>query len=1185
MHPARWVLFVAICCVSCSRPTPPVPEQIPAIPLEIAETPPKEPAYDTPVEAASASAEPDEASIGIDDRRIVVRDCLLRSDTAELLRTTALPDEVERLDALLDNDAATVAHLTATADVPLELVYGFDDQTVTPLELVVLLPERVFFQGAPASVEILVSSVSPATGYQFLRADPLEATSRIQRFRLRPQGAKWILIRLTPATRAQRLAVSEIALLGRSGPPRSAYAFKESPVNVLDMLARLQDVADLHVTLTEDETRIVDQVREGRLSADLFAEAALLAGGVQDADQRQAFLDQINRWVEEVRSELANTKDDAERGERLLRWMHAHVMTGGYQSLQTDLNEIAERRTFNCVSSAVLYVILAQKLGLDARGIDVPDHAFAILYDETWHADVETTVEVGFNPIRDEQAIQAVEKLTGFVYIPDTDREQRREIREAGLAALIHYNHGVLFAAEGRYPDALAAYFRALTLDHECYPAVHNALITLAQWCLALCEQAKFEDAIAIASLGRSLAPQDAGLAFAEFTSWVQFAEAEMIRGGQEAGLAVLRRAAEHDPSGPWNQLQAWLFIRQGEDLLARHEWQAALTLADEAIPLVDAEAQSELRDWQVSAYMRWSRFELASGRFPEALQIIEQAIALYPDRKDLPNWLGLTLQNWARQAESDEERDFVQKSVDRLKNDFPQEATIQKAAKEMTASLVIELTNRGEYEEAVAMVQAQGPWTPSETDAEDLLLSVYDSWAWSFIQDEQWSEAFQVYAKALKKHPDSDHLKANLAWVVQQWLQATQMTGGTPAMIARLRQLKSDYPDLADVVGASPQFVWRTIRDLERQGNYEEARDLLDRQSEFLNDPDDVQEMMVALHDDWAMHHVENSERALALNVYEQALRRYPKDRHIENNLSVVLQRWALALQNAGREAEAKEELLKALARFPDVKMIRSIAEDHVPLLVQRYRQDNEYEAALAALARHRDLLIELHGRDASREEAKIAADVYHAWAQPLVSEKKWDEARAIYRAGLKRYPDESEIESGLASVWDRQAREYFEPKEWKRAMAVYDQGLEELPKHGRLTNNRKYCEQMQQRQQEEAVREAFQKLHPEVTTVHNDPGSPRRWADPEQKIYHVLVTGTTQGSVWGTDEYTTDSTIAAAAVHAGIVPVGETRVVKLEIIPGRESYAGSDRHGVVSRSWKSFENSFRLEKVAGLD
>src|SRR5690606_14627827 len=46
-------------------------------------------------------------------------------------------------------------------------------------------------------------------------------------------------------------------------------------------------------------------------------------------------------------------------------------------------------------------------------------------------------------------------------------------------------------------------------------------------------------------------------------------------------------------------------------------------------------------------------------------------------------------------------------------------------------------------------------------------------------------------------------------------------------------------------------------------------------------------------------------------------------------------------------------------------------------------------------------------------------------------------------------------------------------------------------------------------------------------------------------------MVTGAASGSVWGSGVYTDDSSVAAAAVHAGVVRVGETQPVEITILP----------------------------------
>jgi hypothetical protein len=80
---------------------------------------------------------------------------------------------------------------------------------------------------------------------------------------------------------------------------------------------------------------------------------------------------------------------------------------------------------------------------------------------------------------------------------------------------------------------------------------------------------------------------------------------------------------------------------------------------------------------------------------------------------------------------------------------------------------------------------------------------------------------------------------------------------------------------------------------------------------------------------------------------------------------------------------------------------------------------------------------------------------------------------------------------------------------------------------------------------------------------------------------VMQFQVTGAVGGgSVWGTQLYTTDSNLAMAAVHAGVLRPGRTGVVKVTFYPGQSNYVGSSRNGVTSSSWGSFGLSFMVER-----
>ena len=95
------------------------------------------------------------------------------------------------------------------------------------------------------------------------------------------------------------------------------------------------------------------------------------------------------------------------------------------------------------------------------------------------------------------------------------------------------------------------------------------------------------------------------------------------------------------------------------------------------------------------------------------------------------------------------------------------------------------------------------------------------------------------------------------------------------------------------------------------------------------------------------------------------------------------------------------------------------------------------------------------------------------------------------------------------------------------------------------------------------------------------SDPGNLIKFRKNLGTTYSILITGTTFGGVWGGEDgvYTDDSAIARAAVHAGLVVVGEQKVVRVTILPGRQWYNGCSRNGITTPSLGSNAGSYRFE------
>lgn len=79
------------------------------------------------------------------------------------------------------------------------------------------------------------------------------------------------------------------------------------------------------------------------------------------------------------------------------------------------------------------------------------------------------------------------------------------------------------------------------------------------------------------------------------------------------------------------------------------------------------------------------------------------------------------------------------------------------------------------------------------------------------------------------------------------------------------------------------------------------------------------------------------------------------------------------------------------------------------------------------------------------------------------------------------------------------------------------------------------------------------------------------------------TFLAGNQSGSIWGTGAYTSDSSLTAAAVHSGVLEVGQTGPVMILIAPGQDSYEGSTQHGITSNNWGNYYESFRVLPLRG--
>jgi hypothetical protein len=93
--------------------------------------------------------------------------------------------------------------------------------------------------------------------------------------------------------------------------------------------------------------------------------------------------------------------------------------------------------------------------------------------------------------------------------------------------------------------------------------------------------------------------------------------------------------------------------------------------------------------------------------------------------------------------------------------------------------------------------------------------------------------------------------------------------------------------------------------------------------------------------------------------------------------------------------------------------------------------------------------------------------------------------------------------------------------------------------------------------------------------------PASMHGLCDTAGAAYYFRVTGVTEGQLWGTDIYSGDSIIGAAAVHCGLLKAGETGFLKVTVVGPTEHFPGTTRNGVTSTEYGQYPYAWRLSAI----
>jgi len=217
------------------------------------------------------------------------------------------------------------------------------------------------------------------------------------------------------------------------------------PLILILILLPFQTVHGEPCLSSDDEMVRIAQIKEP-LSVDELINASLIASGTGTED--------IPKYSEKMAELLASAPGRSgtlpEDAEMLLEWMHENVLIR-YIRNQTKMDTLIDKGGYNCVSSAVMYLILLRSRDIPVHGVLTADHAFC----RVENFDVETTTAYGFDPGTRREAVDSFTGRTGFSYVPPGNYRQRQDIGEKELISLIYQNRLVELQRQRKWEDAV----------------------------------------------------------------------------------------------------------------------------------------------------------------------------------------------------------------------------------------------------------------------------------------------------------------------------------------------------------------------------------------------------------------------------------------------------------------------------------------------------------------------------------------------------------------------------------------------------------------------------------------------------------------------------------------------------------------------------------------------------------
>ncbi|GHV61862.1 hypothetical protein AGMMS49587_07110 [Spirochaetia bacterium] len=397
-----------------------------------------------------------------------------------------------------------------------------------------------------------------------------------------------------------------------------------------------------------------------------LAEISLWASGADagasPARGQASYRALIAAAAEELQNAADLPQNEQERGEYVLTFMHKKFLKS-YSALQTRIDTILSNGRYNCVSSAVLYLILAEAVGLEVKGVMTRDHAFITVYaggEAAGGIDVETTNPYGFDPGNRRDFHDDFGKLTGFAYVPARNYRDRTTIGALELVSLILHNRIADLESRKRFAEAIPLAVNRASLLAGRKDGVSSSIFEdpekdlvdrLLNYGVSLISAGKEEEGLRWATLASGKYPDaerwQEFISAAEGNRMVKLAN-RISKADQAEGILAALDQAEAEkrlPAKRAQELRNFVILKTATLLSAGagHDWLAGIAWLEASVARygADPRLEQEIKNYRSNRAIDFHNLFAAAfnkKNYNEANRILREGLAEFPDNRQLQN-------------------------------------------------------------------------------------------------------------------------------------------------------------------------------------------------------------------------------------------------------------------------------------------------------------------------------------------------------------------------------------------------------------------------------------------------------------------------------------------------------------------------------------------------------------------